>query len=238
MNTVNSAAMNSIAISTNGTNTSPDTGYIADLSVDPEIQLIPKGTRCALQMLLVQGGDGVDGWFKKAGNGESTGLDARFRVLDGPYMNRMIFNKFTMQGNNHDKAIRMSHAMLRNIKESVYNVRPDPTKSSPEWLDLMKIKKSYGEFHGLCFLAEIGIRPADGQFQAKNIISAVITPDMPGYFKVAQAPIPPPIYPSQRAAGDAPQAASGAPGTPGAIAMPAPAVPAPAATGVTKPSWA
>jgi hypothetical protein len=86
------------------------------------------------------------------------------------------------------KAAQISASTLRAILESAKNVAPDPTKSSPAWLQAVKVN-SYGDFHGLCFLIKVGIASARGEYSAKNTIKSVIVPNMREYYRVNQVPV-------------------------------------------------
>jgi hypothetical protein len=114
--------------------------------------------------------------------GDSLGLDTKLVVLDGPHKSDVIFHRFTISGatDGQKKAGRISASTLRQILESARNVAPDPTKSSPAWLQAVKVN-SYGDFHGLCFLIKVGIAPARDGYPAKNVIKSVIVPNMPEY---------------------------------------------------------
>ena len=242
MNSTTIAAANGAA----GGGTPPPAADIVNLADEPKIPIIPDRTPVNLQMIIKPGNDSPDGMFTKFG--DTAGLDVQFKVLDGPYANRKIFQRLVLKGNNAETRIRASMRLLRSVKESVFNVAPDPTKTNPVWRELMALKKGYQEFHGLCFAAQVSVMPEskDGRFEARNIIHSAITPGTSGYYPVPQAPVPPMehSYATQYAAmqGAPPQAAlapqAGQP-MPQAVQGPAtPTMPAPAVAGVSKPTWA
>jgi hypothetical protein len=151
--------------------------------------LIPNDTLVKVCMEVTHGGGGPDGWLTQAKTGNSLGLDAKFKVMDGEFKGCIIFNRFTLMGptENHKKAAVISNATLRAILESAKNVAPGPTKTNPEWLAAMRFD-NYGSFHGLCFLMKVGVTPAKDGYEAKNNIKVVIIPGMPEYFHVDQVP--------------------------------------------------
>jgi hypothetical protein len=189
-------------------------------------------------MTIEAGGAGPDGWLKKSQEGNSMGLNVGYHILSGPHEGRLIFDWFTITG--AQKAVEIAARKLRAIKESAHNVVPDPTKTKPEWLTLMRLK-SYGEFHGLCVLGKTGVtkETVDKKgktWPPKNTLATIITPDMPGYYKVTSRPIPPPNHPAQAAVDPTkPIGAAGAAAVPAGPATPT--MPVPAVPGLTKPPW-
>jgi hypothetical protein len=149
-------------------------------------ELIPDGALVDVCMNVSHGGSGDDGWLKPSKDGTSLGLDCKFVVTDGPYRGTNIFTRFTLSGttDGHREATRISGQTLRAILESARNVTPDPTKSSPAWRQAVTIQ-NYGDFHGLCFLARVGVQPPRDGYAARNILKKVIVPGAPEYHVVA-----------------------------------------------------
>jgi hypothetical protein len=187
-------------------------------------EVIPDGSIVALNMQVTHGGGGADGWLRKSKTGDSLGLNCKFVVLDGPHKGVSFFTLFTLSGttDGHRDAARISGAYLRAILESAKGVAPDPTKTNPTWLQAVRIN-SYGDFHGLCFLAKVKVLPAQNGYAAKNVIQTVITPNMKEYFKVE----PPP----DAASASAPASASSSQTV---IPLPAPSPP----VSTARPAWA
>jgi hypothetical protein len=179
--------------------------------------LIPENTIVAVCMAVTRGGDGPDGWLTKSKAGDSLGLDTKLTVIDGPFKGATIYNRFTMTGatDGQKRAGQISGSTLRAILESARNVAPDPTKSNPAWLQAVKIN-TYGDLQGLRFLCKVGIAPARGEYGARNVIRGVITPNMPEYYRVDQAPVATPASTPVNTG----STSSGA--TPGAIPLPPP----------------
>lgn len=187
-------------------------------------EVLAENTLVCVCMHIKRGGHGADGWLSKSKVGDSLGLSCKFVVIDGEHKGHAIFNRFTLSGttDGHREAARISGASLRAILESVNNVKPDPTKSDPAWLKATHVN-SYGDFHGLCFLAKLGVAPPKDGYPAKNIIKTIVTPNMPGYFRVEPVPV----------AAPASAPATSAPSTQMAIPLPGPSV-----TAAERPSWA
>jgi hypothetical protein len=221
--------------------------YVADLSTAEEqrkgLELLPPDFTVEVQMTIEPGGAGSDGWLKKSQEGDSTGLNVRYHVLSGAYEGRIIFDWLTIAGTTpgQQEAVGIAARKLRAIKESAFNVVPDPTKTKPEWLAIMRLK-SYGEFHGLCFVGKTvvtkeSVDKKGRKWPPKNSLATIITPDMQGYYKVPPRTIPPPDHPAHAAAD--PTKPIGGAGAAAAPAGPAgPAMPVPAIAAVAKPSWA
>jgi hypothetical protein len=114
---------------------------------------------------------------------------------------------------------------LRAIIESARNILPNDESEDA------KAKRSitgWGDLHGLRFVAQIGVRPPEGNYPAKNTLAGVITPDKGPWKPIDQVPVQP-IQPNGKGTGNgATPAANAATPMPGA----SPAAP------ITRPGWA
>lgn len=146
--------------------------------------LIPAKTIVPLIMTIRPGGSGGDGWYTASKNSDAMMLDVEFTVSEGPYAKRKIWQYFVMSGgklssNGDSIAGNISRTTLRAILESARNIKPEDASEAA--VNARRIN-SLEDFNGMCFLAKIGIeKDKNGQFEDKNKILAVITPDMKEY---------------------------------------------------------
>jgi hypothetical protein len=174
--------------------------------------VIPAQTIVTVQMIVRPGNAGEGGWLKTSSNGNSEGLDCELVVVAPPeYAKRKVYDWFTIRGTTagHAEAGEISLRRIRAILESARNVRPDDKSEAAQAARRMT---GWGDLNNIRFVAKLGIRPAQGEFAAKNTILEVITPDRKPYIKPEQV------------------------GT--TSAAPAPAAPATPATAVARPQWA
>lgn len=210
-------------------------------------EVIPAGEICNLQMKIRPGKGGDGGWLKPSKTGECEMLDCEFVVVDGKYANRKFWQQFVIRGNTakHALAGDISIGVLRAILESARSIKP---KDTSEAAQAARHTNGWEDFHGLRFVAQIGVRPAQGEFAAKNEIKQVITPDRQCWKQVEQVSVQPSNGIAPNAAsnggGIAPMANGGAMATPppnsppangGAAATPTPS--APPANAVSRPAW-
>jgi hypothetical protein len=147
-----------------------------DAGEQRSFDLIPAGTVCTLQLTIRPGGAGDGGWLRRAKDGGSEGLACEFTVVDAEYAKRKLWQLFTLHGTTpgHAEAGEISRNTVRAILESARNIRPDDKSEAAQnarklsgWADLDQIR----------FIARLGVRPAEGQYAAKNTISEVVTPE-------------------------------------------------------------
>jgi hypothetical protein len=86
--------------------------------------VIPDGTISTVQMTVLPGGAGLDGWLTRAKNGNSEHLSCEFTVVGGPHDRRKFWNRFTVEGTDHATAIEISRRTLKAVLESARGVRP------------------------------------------------------------------------------------------------------------------
>lgn len=194
-------------------------------------EVIPAGTTCILQMIVRPGKGSDGGWLKPSKNGSSEALDGEFTVVEGQYANTKFWQLFTLRGDtpNHHLARDISMGTLRAILESAREIKPQDV--SEEAQAKRKIG-NWGDFHGLRFVAQIGVRPAEGSYPAKNFIKEVITPDRSNWQQPVQVPVQP-----INGGGNGPMNGGGGNGiASGAAATPTPS--APPVGAVARPDWA
>ena len=180
--------------------------------------LIPQGTITAVQLKIKPGGVGQGGWEKAANEGGSIGLDCSFTVFEPePYAGQVIYQRMTLEGPEagHVQAGEITNAFIRAVIESAKGISPDDTSEAATQARQIQ---GWHEINGLCFLVKAGVRPAQGQYQAKNMLLDVITPD-----KQAWRRLDPP-----KASGSTPTPPKSSPPTSGA----------PPAGSVARPDWA
>lgn len=139
--------------------------------------VIPAGTVCTLQLTIRPGGVGDGGWLKRSADGASEGLDAEFTVVDGTYAKRKIWHLFTLSGtkSGHAEAGDISRRTIKAILESARGIRPDDKSDAAK--EARKTPGGWADLDQLRFVARLGVRPAIAQYQAKNTLLEVMTPD-------------------------------------------------------------
>src|SRR6516164_2642432 len=76
--------------------TMANTDFSFDFNKDGEqktFDVIPDNTICTVQLTVLPGGAGPDGWLTRAKNGNSEHLNCEFTVIDGPYGKRKFWNR-------------------------------------------------------------------------------------------------------------------------------------------------
>jgi hypothetical protein len=124
-------------------------------------------TTCTVRLDIRPGGTGEDGLLKRSKDGQSEALDCEFTILDGPYINRKIWQLVLMRGTSdgHAKASEISRAFLRGVLESARGIRPDDMSEGAQ----EKRRAGLRDLHGLRFTARILVEKSkDPQFDDKN----------------------------------------------------------------------
>ncbi len=172
-----------------------------------EIEVIPARTIAVVQIAVRPGGGSYGGWLRPSnkkdpitGQSTSQGLDLEFTVVEGPYNKRKFWQLLTLEeSNGNTQAHDISMETLRAIIESARGVLPNDESEDA------KAKRSitgWGDLHGLRFVAQIGVRPPEGNYPAKNTLAGVITPDKKELWKpIAQVPVQP-IQPKTNGTGN------------------------------------
>jgi hypothetical protein len=141
-----------------------------------------------LNLTVRPGGVGEDGWLRQSKDGLSRALDLEMIVVEGPYAKRKLWSLLTLGGTTqgHAEAGAISKARLRAILESARGVRPDDRS---EQAAAARRITSFSELDGIRFIGKIGIEPGRGEYQAKNTVAEIITPERAQWHPVVQAPI-------------------------------------------------
>jgi len=160
---------------------------------------IPAKTVVRVAMKIKPGGYEDGGWITASKSSDARMIAAEFVVIDGPYVGRRWWQYMVVSGGKlNDKgqsiAGNISRQTLRAILESARNINPDD--QGPEAVRKRQIV-SWGDFNGMGFLCRVGIeKDKTGQYDDKNKIAEVITPDMPEYSNSSGVghSMPPPAF--------------------------------------------
>jgi hypothetical protein len=169
--------------------------------------LIPAGTVVILQMNIRPGGAGSDGdagWLRLAADGNSEAVDCEFTVVSPPeYAKRKLWALLTVAGiaPGHAEAARISRELLCAILESARGVLPKDLSEAAQ----AARNVDWNAFQYLRFVARLGVKPAQGQYPAKNIILEAITPDRKAWTQPEQLPLDPTAPKPQTGNGAAPE---------------------------------
>lgn len=140
-------------------------------------ELIPANTIAKARLVLKAGNDPADPAITHGKNGDTSYLNCEFIILEGPYVRRKIFDKIGLSGN--DTWINMGKARIRAILESAKGINP---KDMSEMAVRGRQINSFEELNNLDVVIKIGIeRDKNGQYQDKNRVTSIITPDHISY---------------------------------------------------------
>lgn len=160
----------------------------ADSQMNREV--IPAGTLARVRMTIKPGNAGPGGWLTRSRTSDAVYINAEFVVMAGPHAKRKFWQNLTVDGGKLDDKGRsiagnISRATLRAILESARGIKPVDT--SPQAVEARKVP-GFEAFDGIEFAAKIGVEPAKDQYQAKNFLDLVITPDKPTWSELMQQP--------------------------------------------------
>jgi hypothetical protein len=149
------------------------------------LELIPMNTVVSLQMTVRPGNVGNDGWLTKSADGASEGLDVEFVVVDGQFVKKKLWQRFTLHGTTpgHAEAGEISRNTLRAILESARGIIPGDKSDAAQ---AARRVSGWGDFQDIRFIARVGVRPPKDGYPAKNTIMEVVTPDRPAWRKLEQ----------------------------------------------------
>jgi hypothetical protein len=150
--------------------------------------VIPENTIVTLQLTIKPGGAGDDGWLKRSADGASEGLNCECTVVDGQYAKRKLWQLFTLHGTKpgHAESGEISRKTLRAILESARGIKPADASDAAQ---AARKVSGWDDFNGLRFVARLGVQPPQGNYQAKNTIQEVITPERQNWKKPEQVDI-------------------------------------------------
>jgi len=163
-------------------------------------ELIPDGTIATLHATVRSGGAGEGGYLTRSKDGSSEMVDLECTVVGGPHDRRKLWQRLLVSGSteNQRKMAATNAGRIRALLESAHGIKPS---DSSETARQARRLNTYGDLDGLRFVARIGIEPAKGDFKAKNIIAAVITPDRREWNPAEQLPRDPTAPASNAAPG-------------------------------------
>jgi hypothetical protein len=155
-----------------------------DFNTVEQLDVIPDKTIAVLQLNIKAGGAGDDGFLKRSKTGEAEGLDCAFTVVEGPHAKRKFFSYMVLSGttDGHATAADISHRNLRSILESARGIKPQDASEGAKTARVAE----YRDFDGMRFMARVGVEPERNGYKAKNILSAVITPDQKEWRQIEQ----------------------------------------------------
>jgi len=151
--------------------------------------LIPAKTIVKAIMTIRPGGQGDGGWLTDSKTSDAQMISGEFVVTEGEYAKRRWWQYMVISGGKQDAkgnsiAGNISRQTLRAILESARGINPDDI--TPEAMAKRQIK-SWGDFNGIEFICRIGVeKDKTGQYDDKNKILEVITPDMKDYAPITQ----------------------------------------------------
>jgi hypothetical protein len=133
--------------------------------------VIPADTIAAIAMHIKPGGVGDGGWLKESKDGSSKGLDCEFTVVDGEFIKRKFWTRFTLEGESdgHKAARDISERTLRAILESARGVGPHDKSDAAKKARMA----DWADFDGIRFVGRIGVEPARNGYTAKNTLHEV-----------------------------------------------------------------
>ena len=139
-------------------------------------ELIPAGTIAKVNIAVRPGGEGEGGWLTQSKSSD-------VQMLKGELTKRKFWVNLAVSGGKVDeqgnsKAGNITRATLRAFLESARGVQPNDESDEAK---RKRLVNGYGDFNGMEFWAKVGIEPARGEYQAKNKLLAVVTPDKEGY---------------------------------------------------------
>ena len=207
-------------------------------------ELIPRGTIVPVAMMIRAGGAGEGGWLRPSNSSDAEMLDCEFKITEGKYVNRKIWQMMVVSGGSLDekgesKGGKITRATLRAALESARNIMPDDMSETAR---RGRCINGWEDFCGLTFLAQFGVqKDKTGNYPDKNTIMKIITPDMKDYAdggaannaKLEQGGA---TSASQPSASAVPWATAPSPASSSGSAPAAPAQPAPVST--PTPAWA
>jgi hypothetical protein len=155
-----------------------------------DFELIPDGEYVTLVSSIRPGGIGDGGWLTQGQPSASSSggwqfISFEFVILGGTYDKRKVWQNvmFDCVGptdpQKAEKTTNISKSLIRAMLESARNVHP--TDESEDAIQKRQIK-GLEDLNGLQFRARLRIEKSkDPQYEDKNQIKVIVTPDMDGY---------------------------------------------------------
>jgi hypothetical protein len=158
-----------------------------------ESELIPHGTVATVALKIRAGGAGEGGLLKRSKNGDCEMLDLEFIVVNGPYAKCKFWQNLILAGTTagHATASEISRGTIRAIIESAKGIKPQDVSPLARQARTVELK----DIDGMIFVAKIGVEKgkprnngSGGNYDDKNILAAVVTPDKDDWRPVEQRP--------------------------------------------------
>jgi hypothetical protein len=149
--------------------------------------IIPEGSVVELKAKVSRGGEGEDSCLTMSSKGvllmlvldltPASGDGGTFREWFSCDIDEHMARSLT--GSELDKkqtAARIGRKKLSDIWESAHGISD---KDNSEAANKIRENASPGQFEGLTFIAEVGVKPAEGRFPSRNYIERIVWPDDP-----------------------------------------------------------
>ena len=148
-----------------------------DAGLQSSYDLIPANTIAKARLVIKAGNDSHDPLITHGKNRDTSYLNCEFIILEGQYAKRKVFDKIGLEGS--DKWVNMGKARIRAILESAKGINP---RDMSEMAMAARQINSFDELNGLDCVIKIGIeRDKQGQYQDKNRVVSIITPEHISY---------------------------------------------------------
>jgi hypothetical protein len=144
--------------------------------------LMPAGAVAPMQARIKPGGYGDGGWLTatETAKGKSAYLHLEITVTAGPHKDRKIWNRSTVEGDNHATSVGITQDLLGSIARSAFNFSMKDTGPEVE----AKLKDfDFRTLDGLRFTGKVGVErgkldDAGERWPDKNTIITGVTKDM------------------------------------------------------------
>ena len=144
-----------------------------DAEPQNSFDLIPANTIAKARLVIKPGNDATDPFITRSKGGDTAYLNCEWIILEGKYAKRKVFDKIGLEGS--DKWVNMGKARIRAILESAKGINP---KDMSEIAVAARQINSFNDLNNLDAVIKIGVEhDKSGQYQDKNRVIAIITPD-------------------------------------------------------------
>jgi hypothetical protein len=150
-----------------------------------------------LKARLKRGGAGEDGLLRLARNQHGLMVELECTIIDNDeWRGQKLIDYITVGLQEYDPsdidappifadkkeglqtAARIGLSKLKALVNSAYGLMPSDT--SAEACEKRTLE-SYAVLDGICFMAQVEVRPSEGKYRERNVIDFIITPDDPAY---------------------------------------------------------
>ena len=144
-----------------------------DAETQNNFDLIPANTIAKARLVIKPGNDPADPFITRSKGGDTAYLNCEWIILEGKYAKRKVFDKIGLEGS--DKWVNMGKARIRAILESAKGINP---KDVSEIAVAARKINSFDELNNLDVVIKVGVEhDKNGQYQDKNRVIAIITPE-------------------------------------------------------------